>query len=102
MTNIRNFVNLVDALKAVKKEGYSYDFSLKEDCLACSDLKSTYSASEFQVDELIHFEGDDSSPESRSILYLISTNADIKGTLIVAQSIYTDQVKKDILDKLHF
>jgi hypothetical protein len=102
MTKIRNFDNLVIALSTLKKEGYSYDFSLDKDCLACSDLGSSYTATQFNIDEVIHFEGADSSSDSRSTLYLISTDNNEKGTLIVADGIYSDEIKRDMLDKLKF
>jgi hypothetical protein len=100
MKKIRDFDNLVDALNGIKKEGYAYDFSLDTNCLACKDINGKYKAEEFNVDEVIHFEGDDSSPDSRSTLYLISTNTNVKGSLIVSGSIYVDSVKKEILNKL--
>jgi hypothetical protein len=97
---MRNYDKLVIALQELKKEGYTYDFNLHTNCLHCPELKKDFSPADFEVEEIIHFEGDDSSPDSRSILYLIATGSGEKGVLLQAGGIYNEGPTRELLAKL--
>ncbi|MCB0586297.1 MAG: phosphoribosylpyrophosphate synthetase [Phaeodactylibacter sp.] len=97
---MRNFENLVEAINALKKEGYTYDFNLLNDCIHCQELDKGFRPETFEVEEVLHFEGADSSPETRSILYVISTSAGEKGMLLEADSIYNSDLSEELIQKL--
>ncbi|MFK8009074.1 MAG: phosphoribosylpyrophosphate synthetase [Saprospiraceae bacterium] len=97
---MRNYDNLVEALNDLKSKGYSYDFNLLDKGLRCEKLDKDFSPVEFNVEEVIHFEGDDSSADSRSILYVIETSSGIQGTLLTTNSIYHNNLSKELIEKL--
>ncbi len=97
---MRSYDNLVEALEALKKEGYTYDFNLLGDCIHCEELNMDYRPDTFNVEEVLHFEGDDSSPDTRSILYVIETNRGDKGVLLEAGSIYDSDLSDELIEKL--
>ncbi len=97
---MRNYDNLVEAFKDLKSKGYTYDFNLLDKSLRCEKLNKDFSPVEFNVEEVIHFEGGDSSAESRSILYVIETSGGIKGTLLTTNSIYHNNLSKELIEKL--
>ena len=97
---MRNYDNLVEAFKDLKSKGYTYDFNLLDKSLNCEKLDQDFSPVDFNVEEVIHFEGDDSSAETRSILYVIQTRGGIKGTLLTTNSIYDNNLSKELIEKL--
>lgn len=99
---MRHFNNLVEAIEGLKKEGYTYDFNLLNDRIQCKDLSKDYPPNQFFVEEVLHFEGGDSSPETRSILYVIKTDTGKKGVLVEAGSMYDSDLSKELLEKLRF
>ena len=97
---MRNYDNLVEAFQDLKNEGYTYDFNLLDNNLRCDELSKDFSPVEFDVKEVIHFEGDDSSADSRSILYVIETSSGVKGTLLTTNTIYHNNISPELLAKL--
>jgi hypothetical protein len=98
---MRHFDNLVKATATLRDEGYTYDFRLLTDQLLCEELNKKYTPKSFHVDELHHFEGDDSSADTRSTLFAISTDTGEKGILIDEDGMYgADNVSEELLAKL--
>jgi hypothetical protein len=97
---MRHFDNLVEATQTLKKEGYAHEFTLKRDRIYCEDLNKAFAPGNFEVEEVLHFEGADSSPNTRSTLFLIKTDSDDNGTLIEEDGMYgTDNVSAELLEK---
>ena len=97
---MRHFDNLVEATQTLKEEGYDHEFTLKRDRIYCEDLKKAFAPSDFEVEEVLHFEGADSSPNTRSTLFLIKTDTNDNGTLIEEDGMYgTDNVSPELLEK---
>ncbi|MEZ4880493.1 MAG: phosphoribosylpyrophosphate synthetase [Chitinophagales bacterium] len=95
--------NIVEAISALKQQGYTEDFNLKQNCLECSNGSYKVFHNEFEIDKSFRFEADDSSPDGESILYAISSNKyQIKGIMINAYSIYSDDIADEMLEKLKF
>jgi len=95
--------NLIDALNDLKNEGYVEDFNLKQNCLECRNGKYKIFHNEFVIDNFFRFEGEDSSADSSSILYSITSEKyKLKGTLINSFSIYSDAITDEMLNKLKF
>ncbi|WP_282783464.1 hypothetical protein [Phaeodactylibacter xiamenensis] len=97
---MQHFDNLVEATQALKKEGYDHEFTLKRDRIYCEDLNKTFTPDHFEVEQVLHFEGADSSPNTRSTLFLIKTDSNDNGTLIEEDGMYgTDNVSPQLLEK---
>jgi len=92
--------NLVEALQGLKKEGYTLDFNIVADQMTCPTLKKSYTPEEFNIQETLIFEGDDSSADTRTYLYLIETSSGEKGTMIGEAGIYLDVEDEMLLNKL--
>lgn len=100
---MEHYNNLVDAIKGLKGLGYTEDFNLCQYCLECREGEYKIFHDEFLIDKTFRFEGDDSSPESSSILYAISSSKNgLKGTLVNSFGIYSDDIADEMLFKLKF
>lgn len=97
---MRHFDNLVEAINTLRSEGYTYDFNIKFNSVYCKELDKEFNLNTFEVEEVLHFEGADSSPNTRSILYVISTSSGEKGILLEANSIYNSNRSPELTAKL--
>jgi len=97
---MKNYESLVDSLNDLKKRGYTEDFETLQICLYCGDLDIRLNPEEFNVDEVYRFEGD-SSPDDNSIVYAITSNTGVKGTLVDAYGAYSANLSFDMAQKLH-
>lgn len=97
---MESYDTLVEALSALKQQGYTEDFNLDNDCIACRQGLFKVHHDEFQIDKFFRFEGA-SNPDDASILYAISSDAHgIKGTMVNAYGIYSDAMTDEMLKKL--
>lgn len=94
------FNNLVDALAAARKEGYTLDFNIKGDQLTCDSIDKCFIPAEIKVDQKAHIEGMDSSADSRSTLYFISSSDGEKGVLIEPDPAYVEEAELKIIEML--
>jgi len=98
---MESYSTLVDAINGLKAQGYTEDFNLKEDHIACSNSKHQLSPDDFKVDNVFRFEGE-SDPEDQAVLYAISSEKyNLKGTLANAYGIYSDNDANEIIKKLN-
>jgi hypothetical protein len=97
---MKNYESLVDALSDLKKRGYEANFETDTVCLYCGDLDIRLNPEAFNVDEVYRFEGD-SNPDDSSIVYAISSNAGVKGTLVDAYGAYSQYLNFEMAQKLH-
>jgi hypothetical protein len=63
---------LSETMNELRKEGYTEDFNLQQNCLECRNGEFKVFADEFKVDKFFRFEGA-SNPSDSSILYAISS-----------------------------
>lgn len=97
---MENYETLVEAMQALREEGYVEDFNLKEFWLECHAGKTKVYHQDFQVDKLFRFEGM-TDPGDENILYAISSpRLGIKGVLVNAYGIYENAVDADLMKKL--
>lgn len=88
---MRNYDNLVEAINGLKAEGYSLDFNLQSNCIFCKSIDQSFEPDHFEVEEVLHFESDDSSADGRSMIYVISTQIG-KGILVATNSMYAQEL----------
>ncbi len=100
---MKSYTNLIEALSDLEKQGYVEDFNLKQNCLECRNGAYKLFHNEFEIDHYFRFDDEDSSADSSSILYTISSEKyGLKGTLINSYSIYSNPITNEMLDKLKF
>jgi hypothetical protein len=97
---MESYATLVEAINGLKAQGYTEDFNLKDNYLDCSNSKHQLSPDDFKVDNVFRFEGE-SDPEDQAVLYAISSEKyNLKGTLVNAYGIYSDNQANEIIKKL--
>lgn len=95
-----SYSTLIEAINGLKKQGYTEDFNLKENHIACNTGKYQLSPDDFKVDNVFRFEGN-SDPEDQSVLYAISSKKfKVKGLLVNAYGIYSNNEASEIIKKL--
>ena len=98
---MESYTTLVDAINGLKAQGYTEDFNLQENYIKCSNSEHQLSAEDFKVDKVFRFEGN-SDPEDQSVLYAISSEKyNLKGTLVNAYGIYSDNEANEVIKKLN-
>ena len=89
-----------EVLNKLKKEGYTVDFNLDNNCLICHGNSLQIYPDEFLVDEHYRFEGI-SDPGDEAIVYAISSaRHNVKGTLVDGYGIYSEGANSDLIKAL--
>ena len=92
---------LSQTISALKKLGYTLDFNIHEECLACHKTNIQLSSDDFQIDKFYRFEGM-SDPEDQSILYAISSpKFKVKGLLVNGYGVGSDEYSSKLINKLN-
>lgn len=93
---------LIEITDELRKEGYTEDFNLLENCLECRERGFKLFHQDFQVDKYFRIEGE-TDPSDSVIIYAISalTNGE-KGILVNSYGIYADPTTNEMLEKLAF
>lgn len=87
---MENFDTLSEAINALSKQGYTEDFNLMGDCIACKDGSIKLSADQFEIDKTFRFE-DNTDPGDQAVLYAISAKGQaLKGLLVDAYGVYSE------------
>ena len=95
---MESYSNLVEGIEALKEQGYTEDFNQLEDCLETKNGLIKVFHNEFEIDKWFRIEGADSSPESSSILYAISSEKyGLKGIMVNAYGVYSDASTDEML-----
>ncbi len=93
--------NLVEGINGLKKQGYTEDFNIKENWLECQNGVYKVFHNEFDIDKYFRIESDSDADDS-SILYAISSDKfNLKGVLVNAYGMYSDDMADELLDKLN-
>ncbi len=96
-----NMDTLSQTIEALRKEGYTEDFNLQENCLECREGKYKMFHDEFIIDKYFRFEGD-SDPADEATVYAISSKEhNLKGILVNGAGIYTQDVTDEMLNSLN-
>lgn len=93
-----HYATVSEALDRLKKEGFTLDFNLKENCIVCGN--DMFSADDFEIVDVYRYEGN-SDPADEATVYAIQSHSGLKGTLVTGYGISTDGVSESILKKLH-
>lgn len=91
---------LSEVLNKLKKEGYTTDFNLNENCLICNGNSLMLHPDEFVVDRHYRFEGP-TDPGDEAIVYAISSvKNNVKGVLVNGYGIYSDNMSDEMIKSL--
>ena len=94
------YVTLSETMNELRKQGYTEDFNLRQNCLECRNGQFKVFADDFKVDNYYRFEGE-SNPSDAAILYAISSDRHgLKGVLVNAYGIYSEPVTDEMMEKL--
>ena len=97
---MENYDTLSQAIEALKKQGYTEDFNLKENCIQCIVGAQQLLPHEFEIDKSFRFDVDE-DPSDQAVLYAISSaNHNMKGLLVNGYGIYSDDASNEMLEKL--
>ena len=97
---MKTYGTLSETMNELRREGYTEDFNLQQNCLECRDGQFKVFANEFKVDKYYRFEGA-SNPSDAAILYAISSHdKKVKGVLVNAYGIYSDPLTDEMIRKL--
>jgi len=97
---IQFYETLVEAVAALRTEGYTEDFDLRSDCIDCRDATLRLFPHEFEIDKVFRFYGP-SDPDDESILYAISSESlGIKGLLVNGYGVSADPLTAEMIKKL--
>ncbi len=98
----KSYDTVTEAMSDLKLLGYTKDFSImsEQDRLLCNRTSVALSPEDFEIDHFYRFEGN-SDPGDGMIVYAISSNcSDIKGIVVNAYGMYTDNASSAIVKKL--
>lgn len=91
---------LSETINALRKEGYTEDFNLKENCIEASGGQYKMSHQEFKIDNFYRFEGE-TDPSDEAILYAISSDKyHLKGVLVNGYGVSSDPLTDEMIKKL--
>ncbi|WP_109676364.1 phosphoribosylpyrophosphate synthetase [Dyadobacter jejuensis] len=95
-----SYGTLSETINALKEEGYTIDFNVKEECLICHVTKVSLSPDDFEIDKIFRFEGD-TNPDDQAILYAISSDKEgVKGTLVNGYGLSSSEMADKLVEKL--
>ncbi|WMJ71576.1 hypothetical protein RCC89_00095 [Cytophagaceae bacterium ABcell3] len=76
-------------IDALTKKGYDKEFHITEEGLVCYETGDTFSPEDVNIIEKLRFEGI-SDPDDMAIVYIIETKNGLKGTVVDAFGLYSD------------
>lgn len=95
-----NYSNLIEAIEGLRRQGYTEDFNLQQNCIECRNGAFKLFHDEFHIDKSFRFDGD-TDPSEESIIYAISSDKyPLKGILINGYGTSSDPVTNEMLEKL--
>ncbi len=95
-----SYGTLSETVNGLKKDGYTHDFNMRDECIVCHENDTSLSPDEFQIDAVYRFEGA-SDPQDQAIVYAISSEKfRIKGVLVNGYGIYDDDFSSVLIEKL--
>lgn len=96
---MKNYDNLIEALKDLKKRGYVLDYNVHKENqkIVCNELQ--LHPEDFEIKELYRFEGM-SNPDDNSVIYAIESKDGDKGVLVDAYGTYAEAITPEMAIKL--
>jgi hypothetical protein len=99
MKDPAHYGTVTEALSEFRKQGYTLDFNLDENCIVCN--LDRFDADEFEIVDMYRYEGE-SDPADEAVIYAIHSHNGLKGVLVTGYGTSMDNVTERILKKLSF
>ena len=96
---MNSYKTLVEAIDGLKRLGYTQDFNHTQQGLDCPAQDQQLHPEHFAIDAVYRFEGM-SSTDDNAILYAISSDQGLKGTLVDAYGVYAASLSPEMIEKL--
>jgi hypothetical protein len=97
MSRSAHYATVSDAITALRKQGFTRDFNLEENCIVCHPDR--FNHDEFEIVDVYYYEGN-SDPADEATVYAIESKSGIKGILVTGSGMDTSNVTREILEKL--
>lgn len=95
-----SYGTLSETINALKKEGYTIDFNIREEQGVHHQADMILSPVDFKIDKVYRFEGA-TNPDDQSILYAISSSKfGTKGLLVNGYGISSEETTSTLIEKL--
>lgn len=92
-----HYATVLDAIKELQKRGFTTDFNLEENCIACQGGK--FMPDNFEITEVYRYEGD-TDPSEEATVYGIESKSGLKGILVTSYGAYSESMSDEMLEKL--
>ncbi len=97
MTHKLHYATVTEAIEALRKQGFTVDFNLEENCLIHDTDK--YSADDFEIVDVYRYEGN-TDPADEATVYGIASKSGVRGVLVTGYGMSSDSVSTELLEKL--
>lgn len=92
-----HYATVTEAINELRKQGYTTDFNLQENCITCHPDK--FHPEDFTIVDVYRYEGD-TDPADEATVYAIESKTGIKGILVTGYGTSTDNMSAAMLEKL--
>ena len=97
MDNQLHYGTVSEAINSLRKQGFTVDFNLDENCIVCDIEK--FEADDFEIVDVYRYEGN-SDPADEAAVYAIQSRTGLKGILVTAYGTYASSKSEALLKKL--
>ena len=87
-----------EAIKQLRKQGFTVDFGIEGNCLVSESGK--FNADDFDIKDIYRYEGN-SDPADEATVYAIESKTGVKGVLVTGYGASAEDTSPDIIKKLH-
>lgn len=92
-----HYASVSQAIEILRKQGYTTDFNLEENCLVCNNVKFT--VDDFKIVDVYRYEGN-TDPADEASVYAIESKNGVKGILVSGYGPSSDTMSTAMLNKL--
>ena len=94
-----HYATVTEAIEALRKQGFTLDFNLKENQFIVGD--QAYTANEFEIVDVYRYEGP-SDPGDEATVYALANKSGLKGVLVSGYGASSDEASEETLKQLHY
>ena len=94
-----HYATVTEAIEALRKQGFTLDFNLKENQFIVGD--QAYTANEFEIVDVYRYEGP-SDPGDEATVYALANKSGVKGVLVSGYGASSDEASEETLKQLHY
>lgn len=94
-----HYATVSEAIEALRKQGFTLDFNLKENQFIVGD--QAYTANEFEIVDVYRYEGP-SDPGDEATVYALASKSGVKGVLVAGYGASSDEASEETLKQLHY